>query len=160
MDLMIFDTPLGPMGLAEEDGAIIRLYLPGQGVPRIVTHETPLLLEGKRQLTEYFAGKRKEFDLPLNAEGTEFRKKVWQTLTKIPYGETITYGELARRVGNPRAARAVGGANHHNPISILIPCHRVVGADGSLTGYGGGLELKKALLALEQAPSTTKGARL
>lgn len=150
MDLILFDTPYGSMGLAEEAGAIVRLYLPGEGVPRIAPHETSLLAEGRRQLSEYFGGERKSFDLPLTPEGTAFRKKVWNTLTKIPYGETITYGELACRAGNPKAVRAVGGANHHNPIPIIIPCHRVIGADGTLTGYGGGLELKEKLLTLER----------
>ncbi len=150
MDLITFDTPYGTMGLAQESGALVRLYLPGEGVPRIAEHETPLLAEGKRQLAEYFAGTRKTFDLPLRPEGTAFRQKTWQVLTDIPYGATITYGQLAVGVGNPKAVRAVGQANHHNPLPILIPCHRVVGADGSLTGYGGGVELKKLLLALER----------
>ena len=149
MDLILFDSPLGWMGLAAEDGAIIRLYLPGQGVPRIMTRETPLLAEGKRQLEEYFAGRRRDFDLPLAPHGTPFQLKCWQALREIPYGTVLSYGELARRVGNARGSRAVGGANHHNPISIIIPCHRVIGADGSLTGYGGGLDMKEALLRLE-----------
>lgn len=149
MDLILFDTPYGLMGLGEEQGAISALYLPGRGMPRIATRETPLLAEGKGQLLEYFSGKRREFDLPLAPRGTSFREKVWAALCDIPYGETITYGQLAQRIGNPKAVRAVGQANHHNPIPIIIPCHRVVGADGSLTGYGGGLELKKALLELE-----------
>lgn len=139
------------MGLAEEDGALVRLYLPGEAMPRIAQHETPLLTDGKGQLMEYFEGKRRVFDLPLAPEGTAFRKRVWTALLDIPWGETISYGELARRVDNPKGVRAVGQANHHNPIPILIPCHRVVGADGSLTGYGGGVELKRALLALETA---------
>lgn len=139
------------MGLAEEDGALVRLYLPGEAMPRIAEHETPLLTDGKGQLMEYFEGKRRVFDLPLAPEGTAFRKRVWTALLDIPWGETISYGELARRVDNPKGVRAVGQANHHNPIPILIPCHRVVGADGSLTGYGGGVELKRALLALETA---------
>ena len=151
MDLIIFDTPFGTMGLAAEDDAITQIYLPNQGIPRIAAHETPLLAEGKRQLAEYFAGKRKDFDLPLNAKGTAFREKVWAALRDIPYGETITYGQLAANIGQPKAVRAVGGANHHNPISIIIPCHRVIGADGSLTGYGGGMDLKEKLLELERS---------
>lgn len=151
MDLILFDTPYGLMGLSETDGAITALYLPGQGVPAIMTRETPLLAEGKRQLLEYFGGTRREFDLPLNPRGTPFREKVWKALLDIPYGETITYGQLAGRIGNPKAVRAVGQANHFNPISILIPCHRVVGANGALTGYGGGMELKQKLLELEGA---------
>ncbi len=103
------------------------------------------------QLEEYFAGRRREFDLPLAPEGTPFQHAVWQALTRIPYGETISYGELARRIGNPQASRAVGLANGANPLPIVVPCHRVIGADGSLTGFGGGLEIKRKLLALERA---------
>jgi len=110
----------------------------------------PLHRRAAEQLAEYFRGERKRFDLPLRLEGTPFRRRVWQELTTIPYGETITYGQLAARVGDPKACRAVGQANHHNPISIIVPCHRVVGANG-LTGYGGGLEKKRALLELEAA---------
>ena len=150
MNLVAFQTPYGKMGLAEENGALVHLYLPNKGMPRIAEHETALLADGKGQLMEYFAGKRTVFKLPLAPEGTAFRKKVWAALLDIPYGGTISYGELARRVDNPRGVRAVGQANHHNPIPILIPCHRVVGANGSLTGYGGGVELKRALLALEK----------
>ena len=100
-------------------------------------------------MEEYFAGQRKEFSLPLAPKGTEFQLRVWQALLQIPYGETRSYGELAAMVGNPKACRAVGGANHRNPLSILIPCHRVVGTGGSLTGYAGGLSVKEFLLKLE-----------
>ncbi len=151
MDLILFETPYGLMGLAEENQAITALFLPGQGVPRIMTNETPLLAEGKRQLLEYFAGERREFDLPLSPRGTPFREGVWKALLDIPYGKTGTYRELAAAIGNPKAVRAVGQANHFNPIPIIIPCHRVIGADGSLTGYGGGTELKRQLLELEGA---------
>ena len=106
-----------------------------------------------RQLEEYFAGKRKQFDLPLSLRGTEFQRQVWAALRDIPYGVTRSYGQIAQAVGRPKAVRAVGMANHRNPISIIVPCHRVVGADGSLTGYGGGLENKKFLLALERGCS-------
>lgn len=102
------------------------------------------------QLTEYFAGRRREFDLPLSPAGTAFQQKVWQALQQIPYGETRSYGQVAEAVGNPKASRAVGMANHQNPIPILIPCHRVIGADGKLVGYGGGLNIKETLLCLEQ----------
>jgi methylated-DNA-[protein]-cysteine S-methyltransferase len=105
--------------------------------------------EAVRQLSEYFAGTRRTFHLPLRLQGTEFQQRVWRELTEIPYGETWSYGQLARRIGNPNASRAVGLANGRNPISILVPCHRVIGADGSLTGYGGGLERKQWLLAHE-----------
>ncbi len=151
MDLTIFDTRVGQMALAEEGDALVHIWLPGQGYPRIAVHETPLLAEGRRQLLEYLTGLRREFSLPLAPWGTEFQRAVWRALEEIPYGETVTYGELARRVGRPKAVRAVGQANHHNPLSIFIPCHRVVGANGSLTGYGGGLELKQTLLDLERS---------
>ena len=111
---------------------------------------SPLLEEAARQLQEYFAGCRREFSLPLAPRGTEFQRQVWHALEGIPYGETRTYGEIARAIGKSKACRAVGMANHRNPLSILVPCHRVVGADGSLTGYGGGLEAKQFLLELEK----------
>jgi methylated-DNA-[protein]-cysteine S-methyltransferase len=109
------------------------------------------LLEASRQLQAYFAGERREFDLPLAPYGSDFQRRVWSALLEIPYGETISYLELARRLGDPRAVRAVGSANGRNPISIIIPCHRVIGADGSLVGYGGGLERKRWLLRHEAA---------
>lgn len=112
---------------------------------------SPPLEEAWRQLEEYFAGQRREFDLPLSPAGTAFQQKVWAALRAIPYGGTASYGEIAARVGNPQARRAVGMANNRNPLPILIPCHRVLGADGSLTGYAGGLEVKRFLLALEGA---------
>jgi methylated-DNA-[protein]-cysteine S-methyltransferase len=113
-----------------------------------------LLDEPVRQLTEYFKGKLKTFDVPVAPVGTAFQQAVWLQLQAIPYGETISYGELARRLGNPKAVRAVGLANGSNPISIIIPCHRVVGSNGSLVGYGGGLPTKQALLALERGQGT------
>lgn len=108
------------------------------------------LQEAVRQLKAYFAGERENFDLSLSPQGTPFQQKVWSELQKIHYGETISYGELARRIGNPKASRAVGLANGSNPISIVIPCHRVIGSNGKLTGYGGGLSIKEKLLALER----------
>ena len=106
------------------------------------------------QLEDYFAGGRRDFDLPLAPVGTDFQRRVWRALTSIPYGETISYGELARRIGNPQAARAVGLANGANPLPIIVPCHRVIGANGSLTGFGGGLPIKQALLVLEGSLSS------
>ena len=103
------------------------------------------------QLAEYFAGRRTRFDLPLAPQGTEFQRAVWKALIRIPYGETLSYGELARRIGKPNASRAVGLANGANPLPIVVPCHRVIGADGSLTGFGGGLDIKRRLLALERS---------
>ncbi|WP_165072424.1 methylated-DNA--[protein]-cysteine S-methyltransferase [Desulfovibrio sp. ZJ200] len=111
--------------------------------------ESPILRRARAQLEEYLAGRRRSFDLPLAPRGTDFQRKVWEALTRIPYGETRSYKQIAEAVGCPRGCRAVGLANNRNPISIVIPCHRVIGADGSLVGYGGGLPLKKALLRLE-----------
>ena len=107
----------------------------------------------EKQLAEYFQGKRREFDLQLSPEGTDFQKSVWKGLSKIDYGKTISYGEQARRIGNPKAMRAVGGANGKNPIAIIIPCHRVIGSNGTLTGFGGGLNAKTFLLNLEKSHS-------
>jgi methylated-DNA-[protein]-cysteine S-methyltransferase len=116
--------------------------------------EAPQRFEAaSRQLDAYFKGKLKEFSLELEPKGTDFQKRVWKELVKIPYGRTITYGELARKIGNPNASRAVGAANGQNPISIIIPCHRVIGATGSLTGFGGGLDVKQYLLDLESRRS-------
>ena len=109
-----------------------------------------MLKEPVRQVEAYFSGKLKDFDFPLAPQGTTFQTSVWKELLRIPYGETISYGELARRLGNPKAVRAVGLANGSNPIAIVIPCHRVIGSNGSLVGYGGGLPIKQALLALER----------
>ena len=149
MDLLLYDSPVGRLGLMGEGDRLIALALPNQPVPLIAEREIPVLREARKQLEAYFAGKLRTFDVPLRLEGTPFRMRVWEQLQKIPYGQVISYGELARRVGQPNAARAVGGANHHNPISILVPCHRVIAADGTLGGYGGGLELKRTLLKLE-----------
>ena len=111
--------------------------------------QQPILLETERQLSEYFSGGRTEFDLPLQPDGSEFQKKVWRALREIPFGQTRSYLELAKALGSSKAARAVGAANGKNPLSIIVPCHRVVGADGSLTGFAGGIETKAALLAFE-----------
>jgi len=147
----LFDTPLGQMGLGSEDGEhISRLYLPNTPTPRLMPHATPLLEEGRRQLLEYLNGQRQAFDLPLAPQGTPFQQTVWTALQAIPYGQTRTYKDIALAVDCPKGYRAVGMANHRNPIPIFIPCHRVVGSDRSLTGYAGGLELKQALLVLER----------
>ena len=148
MDRIVFDTPVGPMALEGTEDALTALYLPNTPVEPVGA-ETPLLARGRGELLEYLAGKRRTFDLPLKPQGTPFQQKVWSALADIPYGQTITYGELARRVGCPKGSRAVGQANHRNPLPILLPCHRGVGANGTLTGYGGGLELKEWLLRLE-----------
>jgi methylated-DNA-[protein]-cysteine S-methyltransferase len=147
------DSPAGRLLLAADEAGL-RMLLFGEG--RDVAAPDPAwradaapLEEAVRQLRAYFEGELREFDLPLAPQGTEFQKRVWRELRNIPYGTTISYGELARRVGNPNGSRAVGLANGANPISIIIPCHRVIGSNGKLTGYGGGLERKQLLLALE-----------
>lgn len=147
MTSCVMATPIGPLLICEEEGAICAIEF--TQAP-LFPPETPLLQEAVRQLNAYFDGTLTVFDLPLRMEGTAFRVACWQALRTIPYGETISYAEQARRIGHPKAARAVGGANHHNPISIVVPCHRVVGADGSLTGYGGGMGKKAWLLMHEQ----------
>lgn len=146
--ILIVPSPVGPLTLTQEAGALTGLHF-GERPQQGAGGPTPLLEEAARQLEEYFAGQRQEFSLPLAPRGTEFQLRVWQALLRIPYGETRSYGELAAMVGNPKACRAVGGANHRNPLSILIPCHRVVGTGGRLTGYAGGLAVKEFLLKLE-----------
>ncbi|MBC2906629.1 methylated-DNA--[protein]-cysteine S-methyltransferase [Streptomyces cupreus] len=152
------DSPVGPLLLTAdpESGALTSLSVPGQKGGRSVQegwrHEPGAFRDAEEQLAAYFVGELKEFRLPLRAEGTEFRTKVWDALDTVPYGGTTTYGEIAARIGASRAAvRAVGGAIGANPLLIVRPCHRVIGADGSLTGYAGGLERKTALLTLESA---------
>ena len=147
MTFCVIDTPLGHLCIREEDGAICAIdFTTGELCPPC----TPLLAEADRQLTAYFDGTRQDFDLPIRMTGTDFQLRCWQALQTIPYGETISYGEQARRIGNPKAVRAVGGANHRNPISIVVPCHRVIGANGTLTGYGGGMDKKAWLLEHEK----------
>ena len=146
-------TPIGLLRICEEDGAICAIdFTTGDLCPP----GTPLLAEAARQLNAYFAGMLTTFDLPLRLTGTAFRVQCWQALQTIPCGETISYAEQARRIGKPKAVRAVGGANHHNPISIVVPCHRVIGADGTLTGYGGGMDKKAWLLEHERRVCQTK----
>ncbi len=147
------DSPIGRLLLTCDDNALTGLYMePEQarasGTSALDASAAPLVVAA-RQLAEYFAGSRREFDLALCLDGTVFQTRVWRELTKIPYGRTWSYGDLAKRIGKPSAPRAVGLANGRNPISIVVPCHRVIGADGSLTGYGGGLERKRWLLAHE-----------
>jgi methylated-DNA-[protein]-cysteine S-methyltransferase len=149
-----FQSPIGRLLLTSDGTALTGLYMEPSRKAQSTDgwSEDPTaapLSAALRQLGEYFAGTRREFDLPLRMRGTEFQQRVWRELTEIPYGQTWSYGELAKRIDNPSASRAVGLANGRNPISILVPCHRVIGADGSLTGYGGGLERKRWLLAHE-----------
>lgn len=148
---IIYDSPAGKLGLIEKDGALIAVCFERElpSYAAVEMRETPLLQETKRQLERYFTGGLQEFDLPLTLEGTPFQQKVWKSLCKVPYGQTTSYGEIAKDVGNPRGARAVGMANHRNPICIIIPCHRIIGTNGRLVGYGGGLEIKVKLLKLE-----------
>lgn len=149
------DSPLGELLLAGDDGALRLISFPtgkGRRRPERDWVEDPAPFRvAARQLAEYFAGRRERFDLPLAPEGTEFQRAVWQGLRRIPYGRTWSYAELAQRIGRPRAMRAVGAANGANPLPIVVPCHRVIGADGSLTGFGGGLPAKRLLLELEGA---------
>ena len=151
MEQLVFDTPFGQMALAEEGGALTRLFLPGEAIPRIASRETPLLTRGRGEILAYLRGERRTFDLPLAPAGTPFQRAVWAELRRIPYGETRSYAQIAAGIGKPGAARAVGQANHRNPLPVFIPCHRVIGASGKLSGYGGGLELKQKLLELEGA---------
>jgi methylated-DNA-[protein]-cysteine S-methyltransferase len=150
------DTPMGRMVLAGDDESLHHLHLPDD--PEIGSFPMDGTRKGRpgsvakaeQQLHAYFGGELTHFDLPLDPRGTEWQAKVWWALAEIPFGETRSYGDIARRVGNPKASRAVGMANNRNPIALIIPCHRVIGADGSLTGYGGGLPLKERLLAHER----------
>ena len=154
----VVDSPLGPLTLLARDGALTGLYMNGRGPdPAAATGaadgdpaDAAVLAEAARQLAEYFDGRRQDFDLPVELDGTTFQRRVWAALRGIGYGETLSYGELADQIGQPTAARAVGLANGRNPVSILVPCHRVIGSDGSLTGYGGGSGNKRTLLDLEQ----------
>lgn len=159
----VIDSPLGELTAVAEDGALTGLYFPRhRGMP-LDEALGPRTGEGfeelRHQLEEYFTGGRTRFDLPLAPRGEPFQHRVWQLLREIPYGETRSYGELARDLGDPSLARAVGAANGRNPLSVVVPCHRVVGADGRLTGYAGGLERKRFLLELE-APAAAGAGRL
>ena len=145
MSTRTIETPIGPLTLPADEAAVTAIRFGADGAQ----DASPLLDAAEAQLREYFAGTWRTFDLPLAPRGTAFQQRVWAALRAIPYGETRTYGELAAAIGSPSASRAVGMANHHNPISIVIPCHRVIGANGTLTGYTGGLEIKRKLLALE-----------
>ena len=138
-------TPVGDLGLCAKDGYLVAITF--QSVEEAGRDAVLTLAEG--QLREYFAGKRQEFDIPLDMGGTEFQRRVWKALMEIPYGKICTYSDIALRVGSPKGVRAVGMANHVNRLPIVIPCHRVVGKDGGLTGYAGGLEMKEWLLELE-----------
>lgn len=144
------ETPFGTFTIVEQAGQLKQLLFGCCQPSDAAFCRTPLLVEAEAQLNSYFAGRLQQFSLPIAPDGTPFQQCCWAALLRIPYGETCTYGMQAHMIGSPKAARAVGMANHRNPLPILIPCHRVVGAKGQLTGYAGGLELKKQLLLLEQ----------
>jgi methylated-DNA-[protein]-cysteine S-methyltransferase len=158
----VMQTPIGELTLTGDGEALTGVYMEDH------RHRPPLdpsavrddeaLAGARRPVREYLAGERTRFELPLRARGTAFQREVWDALAEIPYGETVTYGELARRIGRPAASRAVGLANGRNPISIVVPCHRVVGASGALTGYGGGLERKRFLLELERDAASRRAS--
>ncbi len=141
-----FDSPIGKLTVYGDDNVLTRLEFDAAESDT----PTPLLYRAARQLEQYFAGERRFFELPLQPHGTDFQLKIWKCLQQIPYGETRSYKQLAEMADNPRACRAVGGANHWNPLPIFIPCHRVIGSNGRLVGFGGGLHIKKHLLELEQ----------
>jgi methylated-DNA-[protein]-cysteine S-methyltransferase len=150
MPRTVVDTPIGPLGLVASETALHAVLFDGRNVG--ASGASPVLDEAERQLAAYFEGELVEFDLPLELNGTEFQRSCWLALATIPYGQTVSYGEQARRLGlGSDAARAVGAANGQNPLPIVLPCHRVIGADGSLTGFGGGLHVKQFLLEHEGA---------
>jgi methylated-DNA-[protein]-cysteine S-methyltransferase len=143
------DSPIGELRLLGDGDVLHGLHMrPGRARPSW-QRDDDAFPDARRQLAEYFAGERRTFEVEMHLDGTAFQRTVWHALTEIPYGETISYGELARRIGRPDRARAVGTANGQNPIAVIVPCHRVIGANGKLVGYGGGLENKRRLLDLE-----------
>jgi methylated-DNA-[protein]-cysteine S-methyltransferase len=156
----MIDSPVGALKLVASDHGLVAVLWQNDKPSRVRLEELvedsthPILLKAERQLEEYFAGKRKTFSVPLEMRGTPFQKHVWEALLGIPFGETRSYGQLAKQLGNARAMRAVGAANGRNPISIVVPCHRVIGSSGKLTGFAGGLETKAQLLSLEDRGST------
>jgi methylated-DNA-[protein]-cysteine S-methyltransferase len=161
---VVLDSPVGPLTLVAADGALSGLYMEKQRhLPPVETFGAPGDPEAEpfataaAQLAAYFAGELTRFDIPLTLRGTPFQQRVWAALQEIPYGETTTYGELAAELGNPSASRAVGLANGRNPICIVVPCHRVIGSTGSLTGYGGGIDRKRHLLDFERKVRTGAG---
>lgn len=156
LSYMYLASPVGQLKLVANAQALVAVLWENENPKRVRLAELleeaqhPVLLETARQLNEYFAGQRRQFDLPLDFEGTDFQQKVWQALLSIPFGETRSYKQIAEQIGNPKAVRAVGAANGKNPISIIAPCHRVIGASGKLVGFAGGLENKDILLKIER----------
>ncbi|MEH6942499.1 methylated-DNA--[protein]-cysteine S-methyltransferase [Bacillus sp. JJ722] len=150
-NVFFYQTNIGKLGIAQEGQSITNIYFQTESVPEdLIEFETKLIKEAGQQLQEYFAGKRKDFTIPLAPNGTPFMQSVWKALSEIPYGETRSYKDIAERIENPKAVRAVGLANNRNPLPVVIPCHRVIGANGKLVGYGGGLDIKILLLELEK----------
>lgn len=147
--VFFYNSDIGKIGIAEDGGFITNIFFEKEEAVNFEIMETSLIKEAYNQIEEYLKGKRKSFNLPLSPSGTEFQQKVWNALKEIPYGETKSYKDIAIAVGNEKACRAVGMANNRNPISIIIPCHRVIGKNGKLVGYGGGLPIKEFLLKLE-----------
>ena len=149
-----YQSPIGKLLLLGDEGALEELHFPNsqqqKQIPEDWQYDEACFKNVLQQLAEYFAGKRQTFELEMAAKGTAFQKRVWQELQKIPFGQTASYGEIAERIGNSKASRAIGMANGKNPIPIIVPCHRVIGKDGSLTGFGGGLDVKRQLLKLEK----------
>jgi methylated-DNA-[protein]-cysteine S-methyltransferase len=158
IDLFFYKTDLGKIGIASSESFITNLYFQEKQIPKnAFINETEVLREAGQQLQNYLSGRLKDFSLPLSPSGTDFMLHVWKSLQAIPYGETRSYQEIAQTIGNIKASRAVGQANHRNPIPIIIPCHRVIGANGKLVGYGGGLKIKSYLLELEKQYANTHG---
>jgi methylated-DNA-[protein]-cysteine S-methyltransferase len=150
VSIYFYKFDIGKIGIAENSGRITNLYFTSEGMPQdIQIYETPILKEAGQQLKMYLEGRLKKITVPLEPNGTTFMKQVWSSLCEIPYGTTVSYKDVAINIGKPNVARAVGLANNRNPIPIFIPCHRVIGANGTLTGYSGGIELKKKLLEME-----------
>lgn len=147
----IYSMPMGKIGISEENKKVTDIFFADvEGISHNQGEETPILKEAAKQLQEYFSGQRKQFDLPLEIVGTDFQKRVWQALQKIPYGETCSYKDVAIAVDSPKGFRAVGMANHENRIPIVIPCHRVIGANGKMVGFSSGIGYKERLLNLEE----------
>jgi len=156
-----YPSPIGQIGIAENGRAVTHILLPGEAVPAgFIYKETDLLIAAADQLRSYFSGTLKTFCVPVEPEGTLFMRQVWSSLRKIPFGATRSYKDIAVDIGNPRACRAVGQANNRNPIPIIIPCHRVISANGKLVGYGGGLPVKTYLLDLEKRHACTENTLL
>lgn len=152
----VIESPLGPLLAVAEGAELVSLHFADRAAEPDGERDDGSFGETERQLREYFAGRRQRFDLPLAPRGSEFQLRVWKALEQIPYGRTRTYGDLARELGCPGAAQAVGAANGRNPLAVVVPCHRVIGSDGALTGYAGGLERKRRLLDLEAASSSPR----